>query len=218
MLKYTARGKASEKSFLLLLFMCTCMKSLKTELMAVKSHIFLPEVKVKKIITRIVRAHGWRLLRNFVQYFFIKIIGAQWCVQDERKIKFWQLEEISKMRNEKCSWVICAGSVSLLPTYKTILMLDDFTQDHTWMAMTIFSMVTHKKGWNCSDQDCYMLWTYRSRCILKPTATPQIISYLFGFGTVSSICLLFLHFWVIIYLSGFGVLKRKFSIFLHEPF
>lgn len=48
MLKYTDRGKASEKSFLLLPFMCTCMKSLKTEFMAVESHNLLPEVKLKK--------------------------------------------------------------------------------------------------------------------------------------------------------------------------
>ena len=47
MLKYTDRGKASEESFLLLLLMCTCMKSLKTEFMAGESHSLLPEAKLK---------------------------------------------------------------------------------------------------------------------------------------------------------------------------
>lgn len=48
MLKYTDRGKASEESFLPLPRMCTFLKYLKAQLIAVESHIFLPEVKIKK--------------------------------------------------------------------------------------------------------------------------------------------------------------------------
>lgn len=83
-------------------------------------------------------------------------------------------------------------------------MLGDFTQDHTWVSMTIFSLVTLTMGWNCSDEAHYMLWIHGIRCALKPTTIPQIITYLFVFGTLSSTWLLFCYFQAIIcYLSDF---------------
>lgn len=127
------------------------------------------EVKKKKIKprTRVVKAHGWRLVRNFIQYFFIKMIGTQTWVRDERKTSI--LTSGGNPLNEewKMGWVICGSSAFLLLTYQTIRMLDDFTWARTGMPMTTFSMVTHTKGCSCSEWAHYVLWTHGIRCILR---------------------------------------------------
>lgn len=69
---------------------------------------------------------------------------------------------------------ICGSSDFLLRTYPAIRMLDDFTQTHTGMAMTVFSVVTHTKGWNCSKQAHYMLCTHGIRCTPKLITTPKL--------------------------------------------
>ena len=115
MLKYTIEGKPQK------IFFSAANKYMYEiwNAQGVESHIFLPEVKGKnKIITRIVRTCGWRLLGNFIQSFFIKMRETHSDVcRMRRQVKFWQLKGLPKIRNEEWSWVICDHFASLTCTW-----------------------------------------------------------------------------------------------------